>query len=452
MLIKHHLYGTVIIAFIVLICCDCVSAAEILKGTLLSPPKSGLIRLRVDKQVYVISPNKTAKILRGQIGKDLRKVAITDLAPGDIVVAIVDSSGQTDSIKAYFGIVKGVYSKTTGAKLTLVDGRQIPLAASPQVALPTGKLGKVTDIPRGAQITCRINPVTSEAWTIIASNSVAPSQQTATPTAKVPSKPSSPKAISPQTSVKIDAITYSAPVNLKLGDPITVDMSGTPNANATFEVKGLISATAMKEISPGSYRATVYVPKGKYVNSAALVGRLSANNVKAKPVQASRLITVADIPTVQRVPATPVIAKQQPTAKPAAIAVKPAESASPVVIPISTTIEQQKPVAKTSDIIITTPPNGATIRRALLVRGNAEPDSKLDVTITFSNGLNGLLELSGQVASQKIAVGNNGEFRMGPVALEGPLATRGLQFTIKAHYCDRTDHCTARVQVIGERD
>ncbi|MHB9037056.1 MAG: hypothetical protein ACYC64_10325, partial [Armatimonadota bacterium] len=59
---------------------------------------------------------------------------------------------------------------------------------------------------------------------------------------------------------------------------------------------------------------------------------------------------------------------------------------------------------------------------------------------------------AGEVASQMVAVGKNGEFRMGPIALEGPLATQGLEFTIKAYYTDREDHGTAMVKVIGARN
>jgi len=41
---------------------------------------------------------------------------------------------------------------------------------------------------------------------------------------------------------------------------------------------------------------------------------------------------------------------------------------------------------------------------------------------------------------------------MGPVPLEGSLATDGLQFMIKAYYINRTDHGSAVVRVIGARD
>ena len=108
-------------------------------------------------------------------------------------------------------------------------------------------------------------------------------------------------------------------------------------------------------------------------------------------------------------------------------------------------------IGSSGKVTLTCPPDGAKIEKALLVRGVADPDSKVRVTVTYTNGLAGILKLAGLAASQDVAVGNDGKFRMGPLPLEGPLATKGLYFTVKAYYPDREDHGTATVRVIGER-
>ena len=74
------------------------------------------------------------------------------------------------------------------------------------------------------------------------------------------------------------------------------------------------------------------------------------------------------------------------------------------------------------------------------------------MTVTYNNGKAGILKLAGLAASEDLAVGNDGTFRMGPLPLEGPLATKGLVFTIKAYYPDRKDHGAAMVRVVGSRD
>jgi hypothetical protein len=135
------------------------------------------------------------------------------------------------------------------------------------------------------------------------------------------------------------------------------------------------------------------------------------------------------------------------TAKPSPVVVVPQ-----VVVPI---VQPTTPAPKettAAKVILTNPPDGAKITRALLVRGTADPDSKVLVKVTYTNGLSGLLKLAGEVVSQSVAVGKNGEFRVGPIALEGPLATEGLKFTIKAYYPDREDHGTAIVRAIGARN
>jgi outer membrane biosynthesis protein TonB len=193
------------------------------------------------------------------------------------------------------------------------------------------------------------------------------------------------------------------------------------------------------------------------------VGYLTVQEKRASPVQASRLITVGKkgTPTEVKPEVRP---ETKPEVKPEAKPEPPAASANtPLLIPaqpappqvvvpvISPAPPPEKPM-EPAKIVLSAPEDGARIRRTIVVKGSADPDSKVAVTITYSNGLQGLLKLAGNVASQVIAVGNNGEFRLGPIPLEGPLATKGLRFTIKAHYPDRADHGTAVVTVIGDRD
>ena len=105
-------------------------------------------------------------------------------------------------------------------------------------------------------------------------------------------------------------------------------------------------------------------------------------------------------------------------------------------------------------IVITNPQNGARLHRALLVRGTAEPDAKVMVIVTYTNGRPGVLQLSGRVCSQLAAAGKNGEFSVGPIALEGPLATNGLWFSIKAYYADESQarNSVDGAGVFGERE
>lgn len=260
---------------------------------------------------------------------------------------------------------------------------------------------------------------------------------------------------------KINSITFSAPVPLKPGDIITVDLTGTPKAKAAFSVKDLIATVKMTEMSVGSYHGTVKVPKGKTVRNAPLVGYLGVGDVHAAPVQASRLVTVQPDSEESRLTLPPLgFVKAGPVAEPAKLPVvkplvaptEPAKSSpAPVAVEPAKQIEKPTPT-QVAKISLSSPVDGTVIRHVIAVKGTAEPGSTVRVAVTYSNNLSGLLKLAGEVASENVSVGKDGEFRVGPIALDGPLATDGLRFTVKAYYPDRADHASVEVSVTGHRE
>ena len=456
--------------------------------------EAGFIRVEIDGKTTAIKPSEGARIMRGQVGKDVLDVKLDEFARGDHIVAVVESrSGLATSVKAFHGRVQGTLSRRDGKKLVLGDGRIVTLAPEPQIVLPDGKIGKSEDLKAGAPLVCRVNPITGEAWTVVAAVATRPVASATRPTTS-PAKPE-PADGKP----RIRSVTYSAPSPIRPGDLITVDLAGTPGGSASFEVKRLLGTTPMKEVSPGSYRAVAEVPQGKKVVGAPLIGRLAANEMQASPVQASRLVTVvaADVEPVasgdgvEPVPAEvsnkppgpdPVtnpptwksdevaMLPQPPVPDPPPVeAIAPAKAATPTAsivtaVPVASAapavvvpIESAAPTVPTAPrqrakVILTNPRGGANIQRAILVRGTADPESKVKVTVTYNNGKAGILKLAGRAASEDLAVKKDGTFRMGPLPLEGPLATKGLVFTIKAYYPDRKDHGTAMVRVVGSRD
>lgn len=237
----------------------------------------------------------------------------------------------------------------------------------------------------------------------------------------------------------ISSVTFSAPSPVKAGDIITVDIGGTPAMRAAFAVKGLISMTHLKEMSAGSYHGTAVVPKGKLVRNAPLIGYLGVDGSHAAPVQASRLITSITSTIPPKLPAI----KPEVHVKP----IEPVKSPPPAPKPEPIVKTTPPPTPEAEKVKIVSPANGATIKQAILVDGTADPGATVKVLVTYTNEKTGMLKLSGEVASQELAVGKNGKYRLGPIALNGPLATSGLRFTIKAYYPDRADHGTAEVVV-----
>lgn len=419
-------------------------------GTLISPSgDTGALALRTDKETVTIQSVAGAKILRGQVGMDFRRVTARELAPGDQITAILDQSGRAVTVKALFGIVKGDFAGMQSGRLRLRDGREVPLNDQTQVVLLDGRIGRVLEIKPGTLLICRVNPSSNEAWTVLAATTDKTAQ--VGPSVEKGKVVPAPEKVAPP-KPKIQSIAYTAPAAPKPGDVIMVELSGTPGAKASFEIRYFMPAVPMKEVSPGRYRGQIKVPADKSVTNAPVVGYMTLSGAKASPVQAAKLVTIDG-------GIEPVVAKEEPAvikaveakAPPAAPVVPTPAVPAHVVVPVVKLDKVPEPPKQLKNVAITMPPDGATIRRALTIKGEASPDSKVMVTVTYSNGLTGLLKLAGQVASQTIAVGSNGEFGMGPIPLEGTLATKGLIFTVKAYYPDREDHGTAMITVTGDR-
>lgn len=386
-----------------------------------------------------------ATVLRGQTGGELRKAKLAEFGAGDRVVVVLNEKGLATSLKAYYAIAQGTVASVKPDKIFFQDGRSVKLRPGMPVVFGDGLVGKAADLRPGAQVVCRVNPVTNEAWTIIVK------QPKGT---KVAIEPYKPNVMLPKPTIK--SVTYSAPPVIRPRDWIKVVVTGTPGGRAVCQVKGLIPRTVMQEISPGTYVAHVQVPSNKVVRGEPLVAYLTVNGIDATPVQASKLITVT-VEEPETLPSTPLPSSEpskpesEPTTEQKPEPEVPQPSTPPSPSPaIAEQPKPSEPSAK-APVVITSPPTGQKIKRVLTVTGTAEPGSNIMITVNYTNQRGGILNLSGQVTSQLVAVGPDGQFKMGPIPLEGPLATKGLVFTIQAFYPD-APNTAATVIVFGDRD
>ncbi len=483
------------------LCVGACWAAQELKGTLVNNgggKKFVLIRTdpTADDKTYLLSVSETSTLQRGDINGKLGNVALKDLSPGDRVVMIVNQDGVVSSLKAYYSTVSGSVKSVIGNKMVLGNGKSITLRPDLPVVLANGKTGKATDVKIGSNVQARLNPMTQEAWAMAVAAPAKPPK---------PAKPevvispvgapgAAPPVAPPATGLAITSVKMFAPSPLKAGDTIGIVMAGTPGRTASAQIKDLVPKTPMTETSPGVYSVKVTVPEGKYVVNAPVVGFLGLEGAPSVSMQASKLVnlpkpkpvlpkpkpkpevvavavetpkpaeptpeppvaepTPAPVPEPEPTPATepaPVPAVEPtpattpaPTAEPApAPAVEPAPEPAPAP-------EPPKP-PEIKKIVLDSPTPGETITASIIAKGTADPDSKLLVEVTFSNGRYGLLDVSGSVTSQLVAADTTGGFSLGPIPLEGPLATKGLRFTVKASYPDHAAEPSASVTVLGSR-
>lgn len=486
---KGRSFCFVVIAFLIA-ACSVVQAAQIVKGTAISSTGKG-IAVKPDDggDVILLKPQSNANILRGQTGMELRKATVADISAGDRVIAVVNQDGQVPSIKAFYSVTKGTLSMREKGRLFFKDGRFIKIAPEARVVLAGGKVGKPEDLKPGSPLICSLNPTTEEAWLIVASEPISSNKTVAAPKAKelpvapvvlaakpndgkvttkvkgfaeisaVPVYPDAKQKDEPATKPKIESVTYVGPSPLKARDWIRVDVVGTPNGRAICEVKGLIPRTVMKEIEPGKYRASVMIPSNKFVHNQPLLAHLTVDGVDAPTVQASKLITVEPpsaepVSTPEPVVASAPAPEPLPAPVPEPTPVQEAPQAPPPAPAPQPTVEAQSPAPEKpkikAPVVLTAPVMGSRILRTILITGTAEPGSSVVVTVSYTNGLRGLLNLSGQVCSQLVAVNSEGKFQVGPLPLEGPLATKGLIFTVKAYYPD-SEQAASMVSVFGDR-
>ena len=435
------------VLFTLLIVSSSSYAAQVVNGTLASNPSTGLIRIQTENEVLLVSTDLSTKIFLTEIGKPQKAVELRELAAGDRIVANVKQDGLAITIKAFNEKNHGEVIKVTKDMIVLENGSKIKVNPLAQIILPDGHIGKIQDVQKGYMVILRQNPLSKEAWTVVAVKQTQPKEVTAKPVIK--------------------SIVYKTPEILKAGDIITVSMTGTGNGQAIVEIKGLTKPTVMKEVSKGNYQALIRIPAAATLKTPLpLVGSLTVNGVKASPMQAGKLIELnkSEIkitpgkqagdklkvipPAVIKMPA-PEPEPSQPVAKP--IPVKAEEPIVTTTVAAAPLPEVPKPV-EIANITLATPEDGEKIQRAIMINGNAQPESRIVLEITYSNEKIGLLEISGSILSQLIAANKKGEFKAGPIALEGPLATKGLKFFIKAYYADFADKMPATARVYGDRN
>lgn len=94
------------------------------------------------------------------------------------------------------------------------------------------------------------------------------------------------------TNLEIGPIVHSARSTLQPGDTLTVTMTGTKQANASFSILGAMNEIAMSEISPGRYEGRLTIPNGLNVSNGTLVTYLRKDG-RELIQEADRDVTIA---------------------------------------------------------------------------------------------------------------------------------------------------------------
>jgi len=103
---------------------------------------------------------------------------------------------------------------------------------------------------------------------------------------------------SPQPEARIVFLAHDAQKPLRGGEVLTVTLRGTPGGVATFDVSGVVTGAAMREVAPGVYQGAYAVRAGDNVVNGGVFGHLRIGAREAPVMQAATRVTLDTLPPV----------------------------------------------------------------------------------------------------------------------------------------------------------
>jgi hypothetical protein len=208
-----------------------------------------------------------------------------EIRSGDVVRVTGDAAGRAILVRVSVRTVSGRIDAITSRSLALSDGQVFTFADGVRVVVNNQEATR-EQLRVGMEVRLHLNPQTSQVLVVQASASGA--QPPAPPTA----------------GVQITSFTHNATAPLGAGSRLTVTLRGTPGGTATFDIFGVDSDVAMRQVSPGVYRGSYTVRTQDNVGAAVVVGRLRVGGQQAPLVQAGTRVTLDGIAPqiVQRFP------------------------------------------------------------------------------------------------------------------------------------------------------
>lgn len=169
--------------------------------------------------------------------------------------------------------VTGQIDAITSRSIALSDGQVFTFADGVRFIV-NGQEATREQLRVGMEVRLRLNPQTGQ---VLVAQARAPAAQPPVP---------------PAGNVQITSFTHNATAPLSAGSQLTVTLRGTPGGTASFDIFGVDSGVAMRQVSPGVYRGSHTVGTQDNVAAAVVVGRLRVGGQEAPLVQAGTPVTL----------------------------------------------------------------------------------------------------------------------------------------------------------------
>ncbi|MDP2857301.1 MAG: copper amine oxidase N-terminal domain-containing protein [Bacillota bacterium] len=195
------------------------------------------------------------------------------IRPGDVVRVTADNAGRAILVRVSVRTVSGRIDAITSRSIALSDGQVFTFADGVRFIV-NGQEATREQLRVGMEVVLRLNPQTSQ---VLVAQTRASGVQPPAP---------------PAGNVQITSFSHNATAPLRAGSRLTVTLRGTPGGTASFDIFGVDSDVAMRQVSPGVYQGIYTVRTQDNVGTAVVVGRLRVGGQEAPLVQAGTRVTL----------------------------------------------------------------------------------------------------------------------------------------------------------------
>jgi len=277
-----------------------VRSANTLEGTVLNVSASAdvpSVDIDVQGLTYTVTvPAHTKVQFRDTHGTVAGDGALSQVKPGDTLIATLDPDGRVLSIADVFSGTSGTIASVAGMSMVLTNGRVIAADEHTTSVMLDGKSATMADLRTGNVVTVRSDPKSGKVREIVAfTPGHQPQSNNATP---------APGAGAAE-SVGIAGVTDNAAHPFHVGQSVSVAADGTPGGTATFDLSNVILGTPMRETRPGHYEGSYVVQVGTNLVDAPILVTLVKNGLTAHAVGTEPLNIITEPPQVKETaPAT----------------------------------------------------------------------------------------------------------------------------------------------------
>ncbi|HEY5094570.1 MAG TPA: copper amine oxidase N-terminal domain-containing protein [Candidatus Eremiobacteraceae bacterium] len=266
-----------------------VALSRTLQGTVNRVDLTGsspAVYIGVDQQEYRIAVPPGVKIqFRETRGNITGNGSISQVRPGDTLIAVLDGAGALASIADIFTGYTGTVASVAGWSMVLTNGRVVNGDKAATAVSLDGQTATLGDLKAADMVTVRADPKTGKVRDVVALS---------------PAAPGSTATAAPQPdALRIDSVSDNADQALRAGQVLDVVANGSRGADVSFDIGDLVGGVQMPETQPGRYEGSFDVQVGTNFINAPIIVRAAKGTVRAQAVAADPLTIITTPPSVR---------------------------------------------------------------------------------------------------------------------------------------------------------